>query len=204
MTDKTSGNQSLDSFTLELFDELFTPGTGTPDQDLKNKIQTLVTDANDKTLTGPIIELFNALKQNKTHHDISPVDFDLSKEDLTQLALKHEQIDEHSVSVGGRVNKALPIVNEAIDRVDTYLYEKQTEAPSGIELWDSILETKGRIKKQLNMSEDEWGSYAGQIKYCIDSVEDLAKIIDLPEKVIKDVTHVTQTYRMRLTPYYAS
>ncbi len=204
MTDQPSNDESLDSFTTELFDELFSTGSKIPSQAQKDEIQGLFTAAKNNELTGPIINLFKMLKKNKTRHDISPEKFDLSKNELAQLALKHESIDEHSVSIGGRVNRALPIVDDAIDRVDQYLEEKQQVAPSGIELWDSIQESKERIQSQLNMSEDDWNSYSGQIKNCIDTVEDLAKIIDLPEKVIKDVTHVTQTYRMRLTPYYAS
>lgn len=195
-----SNNESLDSFTHELFGQLLADSNTSATDKQKKEIKDLVNTAENQDLTGPIIDLFLKLKENK----ISPQSAGLSEEKLTTLALKHQQIDEHSVSVGGRVNRALPIVQEAIERVDQYLSEKQKIAPSGIEIWDSMLETKERIKKQLNMTESDWNSYSGQIKNCIDSVEDLSKITNLPAKVIKDVTQVTKTYRMRLTPYYAS
>jgi lysine 2,3-aminomutase len=61
-----------------------------------------------------------------------------------------------------------------------------------------------RIKSDLNIGDEEWYTYSGQIKNCVDSVEKLSKIVKLPETVIKDIGHVIKNYRMRLTPYYAS
>jgi len=199
-----SNKESLDSFTLELFKKLFSGHTATPSKVQKQKIQDLVDRVEQQPLTAPIIELFSNLKQLKSHEGLTPESFGLSREKLAGFAVKHQTQDEHSVSVGGRLTRAFPIVSEANDRVDHYLKESRKVAPSGVELWEAVLETKERIKKQLSMSEDDWNSYSGQIKNCIDSVEDLAKIVDLPEKTIHDVTRVTQTYRMRLTPYYAS
>jgi KamA family protein len=197
-------NKSLDSFTQDFFTELYKSNTGQPSGDMKQEVTALVEKAQSQQLTQPIVDLFTTLDSIRKAHQISPEAFGLSLDTLTQLAVKHQTIDEHSVSVGGRVNKALPIVKEAIERVDEYLSQKGEAAPSGIELWDQIIENKNRIIKHLGMNEADWNSYQGQIKNCIDSVEDLSKIIDLPARVIKDVTHVTQTYRMRLTPYYAS
>ena len=50
----------------------------------------------------------------------------------------------------------------------------------------------------------DWSSYQGQLRFRIDDVETLAKCIQLPAGAIAEVTRVTQDYRMRLTPYYAS
>ena len=108
------------------------------------------------------------------------------------------------MTVGGRVNQALSIVERANERVVNYLKNKDTEAPSGIELWDNIQENVRRIKSTLNIDDDEWNSYSGQLKHCIDSVEKLSKIIDLPSQIIEELKRVTRSYRMRLTPYYAS
>ena len=197
-------DESLDNFTKELFDQLFTNTDASPSKEHEAQIAALTSNAEQQNLTAPVIALFSRLKTLKKEYNLSPDCFGLSKETLSKLAIKHQQIDEHGVSVGGRVSKALPIVQDAIARVDQYLKEKKDLAPSGIELWDTILESKKRIKERLNISEEAWNSYPGQIKHCIDSVEDLSKIIDLPSKVIEKVTHVTKTYRMRLTPYYAS
>ncbi|MFO7658823.1 MAG: hypothetical protein R6W78_17320 [Bacteroidales bacterium] len=78
------------------------------------------------------------------------------------------------------------------------------EAPSGIEVWDRMLENQQPIKNVLGMSEDDWNSYSGQLRHAIEDVETLAKVVDLPERAVEDVLRVTKTYRMRLTPYYAS
>ncbi|WDP93061.1 MAG: KamA family radical SAM protein [Desulfobacter sp.] len=200
----TCKDKSLDTFTLNFFDHLFDGDTGTGDPGLKAEIDDLVRAAASQELTAPIVALFSKLNQLKNQNNISPAAFGLTREDLAPIARKHEAIDEHSVSVGGRVYRALPIVEEAIARVDQYLNAKTEEAPSGFELWDKIQENQARIKKYLKMSDADWNSYSGQIKNCIDTVEDLSKIIDLPEKVIQEVTRVTKDYRMRLTPYYAS
>lgn len=204
MQPQPSKQENLDSFTVELLKELFSgEKVGASDQQIE-KIQSLVKAVEHNQLTAPIIELFSALKQMRSKAGLTPESFGLGKDTLIGFAVKHQRIDEHSVSVGGRVNRALPIVREAVERVDRYIEEKQEAAPSGMELWEAIMEAKIRIKKQLNISEKDWNSYSGQIKNCIDSVEDLARIVDLPEKTIQEVTRVTQTYRMRLTPYYAS
>ncbi len=204
MSDTTSADNRLDQFTTDFFNMLFSGSAPSPSPDLETQVAGLVKKAEDQSLTAPIVELFSRLAELKQTSDLSPETLGLSKERLTDLAIKHQQIDEHSVSIGGRVGKAHPIVQQAIERVDQYLDQKLEDAPSGLEIWDTMLENKERIKAHLKMGDDDWNSYSGQIKNCIDSVDDLAKIIDLPAKVIEEVTRVTKTYRMRLTPYYAS
>ncbi len=194
----------LDSFTTELLDELFAPGEKSPASPDDEELKALLAEAEKEELTAPIISLFTRLKQMKAESGISPDAAGITREVLALLAGKHEAIDEHGVSVGGRVDRALPIVEGARLRVDEYLSAKTIEAPSGIELSSQIEENTLRIKKILGMTDEDWNSYSGQIRNCIDSVEDLAKVIDLPEKVIAEVTRVTKDYRMRLTPYYAS
>ena len=204
MSKLNTDEESLDQFTQTFFTQLFAKKETLPSGAQKKEIEGLLAQAEQQNLTQPIIDLFTRLNTFQTKNQISPESFDLSPQRLSSLAVKHQTIDEHSVSVGGRVSKALPIVQEAIDRVDAYLNEKQAVAPSGIECWDTILENKERIKIHLNISEEEWNTYPGQIKHCIDSIDDLSKIIDLSPRVIQEITHVTRTYRMRLTPYYAS
>lgn len=194
----------LDSLTKEFFEDLFSAPRKPPADEQRNTITRLKETADQKALTAPIVELFSELKRIRFESGLSPASFDLDAEKLTRLAMKHAAIDEHSVSIGGRVNKALTVVKDANDRVDEYLNHKDITAPSGIELWETMLETKEKIKARLKISEDEWNSYSGQIKNCIDTVEDLSRIIELSEAVIKEVTHATRTFRMRLTPYYAS
>lgn len=208
MSEISSNEEKLDNFTQDFFNTLFTTTSQQEDPEFISKMRSEITPlfqaALEQNLTSPIITLFARLKNLNETKKLSPAELGISRQDLVALAVKHETIDEHNVSVGGRVCKALPIVEQAIERVDTYLDKKEEIAPSGFELWNKILENKERIKSRLNIKESDWNSYSGQIQNCIDSVQDLAMIIDLPEKIIKEVTRVTKNYRMRLTPYYAS
>ncbi len=204
MSKANTDEEALDQFTLDFFEILFVTGKNQPTETQKKTISDLVASAEQQNLTSPIVTLFIELASFRKEYNISPESFGLNRERLTKLAIRHQEIDEHKVSIGGRVSKARPIVQAAIGRVDEYLKEKKDVAPSGIELWDTILESKERIKDQLGMKEEDWTSYSGQLRHCINTVEDLAKVIDLPPRVIEEVAHVTQTYRMRLTPYYAS
>jgi KamA family protein len=200
----------MDSFTRELFDTLFSridqkdTGPSTIPVTLSDEINRLFKAAENLELTAPIIDLLIRLKDIKTELNVSPGVFGISKETLVRLSEKHQDLDEHGVTVGGRVSKALPIVSQANQRVRECLEKKGTDAPSGIELWDKIQENARRIKSLLNINDEVWNSYSGQLINCIDSVEKLSKIIHLPTQVIEEIGRVTKNYRMRLTPYYAS
>ena len=171
---------------------------------VRNGIKMDVEQCRQKQKTGPIINLFSRLMDLKNETGQNPDALGVSKGELIELANLHSSLDEHGVTVGGRLTKAIPIVHEAVTRVEEYLEQHPVEAPSGIELWDRIRENIQRIQKKLNISEGDWNSYGGQIRNCIDSVDKLEKIMDLPSDVIDDIRRVTKKYRMRLTPYYAS
>ncbi|GBE14318.1 glutamate 2,3-aminomutase [bacterium BMS3Abin14] len=194
-----------DQFTMELIDELFT-GTGAgskPSSGQTASIKEACDSALQDSSTRKIILLFEALLKYRREAVFTPDDFGLARETIEELASKHQQIDEHGVTVGGRLLKAAPIVEAANARVADYMAHKDAEAPSGIELWDQIQENGARIRKALGMSDEDWGSFPGQLKYAINTVDELARVIDLPASAIRDVTRVTSDYRMRLTPYYA-
>jgi len=206
MSSKNVEYEGLDNLTVELFEEIFEERCDKQnlEEDEKNRVKELFEKATSQDLTNPIVKLFKTLLDYHTQKGVTPDDFGINKEDLIKLALKHQEIDEHYVSVGGRVARALKIVEEANKRVEDYLKHKDEEAPSGIELWDIIQENMERIKSRLGMTDDDWNSYQGQLRFAIEDAETLSKIIDLPAKAIEDVTRVTKHYRMRLTPYYAS
>ncbi len=193
-----------DNYTKELFEILFKGEKRELPTTIIDEVRELYNIALSKELLTPIVELFKKLLDFAEKDNISPLSFGLSKEELLSLANKHAEIDEHHVTVGGRVLRALKIVDEANKRIESYMKNKDIVAPSGVELWDKILENKERIKKALDMSEDEFNSYSGQIKNVIQDVETLSKVLKLPEKAFKDIARVTKKYRMRLTPYYAS
>lgn len=206
MSKRKNTEKRLDHFTRELLEDLFAPSDVNPScsPDLASEINDLLRQSENTEMTGPIVTLFTRLKEIRNSPGILPDAFGISRDTLIYLSEKHQNLDEHEVSIGGRVNMALPIVDQANLRVEEYLQTKDVEAPSGIELWDKIQVNVRRIKLALNIKDEEWNSYSGQIKNCIDSVEKLSKIIRLPEHTIENIGRVTKNYRMRLTPYYAS
>ena len=195
----------LDHYTVELLDDLFREEQQDvkPKPDQLQQLTDLFAAAENEDKTGPIVTLFKALIDLRGK-GISPAAFGISREQLVALAEKHQQIDEHMVSVGGRVGQALRIVAQADARVEDYLARKDVEAPSGIELWDTIQANQKRIKKTLGMSDNDWNSFSGQIRHAINSVDELAELIDLSPAAVTDIFRVTKNYRMRLTPYYTS
>lgn len=205
-TKKTEEIPPLDDFTNELLATLAEPveGVATPGEGMRTEIRELYERANNNNLTAPIIALFERLLSCRREATGAPADFGISNEELAQLAAKHQQIDEHMVSVGGRLTRALPIAGTANSRVSEYLAKKDTEAPSGIEKWSQIEENIARIKTALGMDDASWNSFQGQIRHAVDSVKTLARLIDLPKETLESITRVTKSYRMRLTPYYTS
>ena len=196
----------LDTYTKELLAELEAGSDSRAEQSPgeEREVRDLFTRAENENLTGPIIELFARLLEAARQKKATPADFGISSVDLQRLALKHQQIDEHMVSVGGRLVRALPIAGQANSRVEEYLAAKDSVAPSGIERWDQIQENISRIKSELKMTDEDWNSFQGQIRHAVDSVDTLAKLIDLPKDVLESIGRVTESYRMRLTPYYTS
>ncbi len=193
-----------DSYTRELFELLFKGEKRPVLKTLEDEMSKMLERAREEELTFPIVELFQRLLEFARKDNLSPESFGISREELMALAEKHQEIDEHHVTIGGRVLRALAIVEEANARVKEYMERKDRVAPSGLELWDRIQENRKRIQGVLGMSDDEWNSYGGQIRNAIQDVSTLSKVLELPEKAIEDVTRVTKRYRMRLTPYYAS
>ena len=198
--------ETLDGYSEDLFNILLQPGETerTPSKESQKNAKQLYEQACEANRTSPIIALFSFLLDQKQHQQCSPGSFGLDHTALKKLAVKHQQIDEHMVSVGGRLAQALPIASEANSRVDDYLKEKKRVAASGIELWDRILDNQARIRAELSMSEKDWNSFQGQIRHAVDSVDTLAKLIDLPASAVKSIASVTNNFRMRLTPYYTS
>ncbi len=196
---------NFDIFTIEVLDSLFSglDDDSGLDPSLASNIEMLFSRSVSDNLTGNIVELFQLLTKVRNSSGLSPLAFGLSRKELEGLALKHQNIDEHQVSVGGRVNRALPIVEQAGSRVEWYLKQKDLLAPSGIELWERIVDNHSRIRKILGMSDQEWNSFSGQLKFAIESLDTLGRILRLPQRAIQEVGRVTQSYRMRLTPYYA-
>lgn len=193
-------SSNFDSFTTELFQTIFS-GERAASTEEKQRFADLYQEAAKAESTGSLCTFFQELYRLE---DVSAESLGFTVPQLTELALKHSALDEHGVTIGGRVSRARPIVETANSRVADYLQRRPTEAPSGIELWETIAANGERIKSTLKMSDESWNSYGGQLKYAINDVETLARCLELPSSAIEDVLRVTNKYRMRLTPYYAS
>lgn len=193
-------DMKLDTYTTELLDSICKGSQQEPSQNVEDEIGQLYKTACEQEKTWPIVRLFSRLKELSAENSGTS----LSRQQLEELAFKHQEIDEHMVSVGGRVGQALAIAENANSRVVEYLAKKGTQAPSGIELWEQIRENRQRIQKKLGMKDKDWNSFQGQIRNAVDSVEQLGGLIDLPHSALQDIGRVTKNYRMRLTPYYTS
>ena len=201
----TTAPYVLDSFTKDLFEELFSvEDEASAQEEQQAGVAELKAAALAEQRTQPIVDLFSELVRLHGQQNLTPEQLGLTREELRALAEKHAKLDEHGVTVGGRVGKALPIVAEARSRIFEYLERHALEAPSGIEVWERIEANQSRIKGVLGMTDADWNSYSGQLRHAIENVDTLASVIDLPAKTVEEVRRITQTYRMRLTPYYAS
>ncbi len=202
----TKPDSVFDIYTQEMINELCSSlkRSRQPTDQERREVAELFSLASKKELTAPIVALFGRLLQAHREDHIDINEFGLSCYELEELALKHQQIDEHMVSVGGRLTQALPIADDANSRVVDYLENKDSEAPSGIEMWQQIQENGERIRQELKMSQEDWDSPSGQLRNVVDSVDTLGRLIQLPKKAIEAITRVTKSYRMRLTPYYTS
>jgi lysine 2,3-aminomutase len=194
----------MDAYTQDLFTELYSGATETVPADLAPKVKAALGQAQSAKLTGPIVNLFMLLLTCRREHGLSPASFGVAAADLEALAQAHCETDEHGVTIGGRVDKALAIVETANRRVESYLERKDREAPSGIYLWDTIQANIDRIKAALGMTDADFDSYKGQLKFAINDVETLGRAIPLSRAVLDQVARITSQYRMRLTPYYAA
>jgi lysine 2,3-aminomutase len=217
-TDATAVSQVLDPLTMNFLEDLSIPEhEGLAPEEYRQAVAAGKARAFSGSLTGPgpigpgpigpIVELFSLLERISVEQGWTPEQLGVSREELLELARKHAQMDEHGVTVGGRVGKALSVVRKAEERIAFYRERHQEEAPSGIEVWDRILDNQARIKKLLKISEEDWHSFSGQLRHAIESVETLAQVVGLSEKAVADVRRVTQNcqnYELRVTPYYAS
>ncbi len=200
-------SEKMDKLDREFFEYLYAKGDAIaeiPQQEKERIEEWIELSRTSLKLTVPMVELFKALKDAKDHYGVSPDMIGLDRGELELLAMKHQNIDEHNVSIGGRVMISREIVKSADARVDEYLKVRKEIAPTGTELWDQMLENKRKIMKALDMTNEDWDSYGGQIKHAITSVEQLASILEVPQKLIEDIQRVSKVFRMRISPYYAS
>ncbi|MFP4477260.1 MAG: KamA family radical SAM protein [Desulfatibacillaceae bacterium] len=151
-----------------------------------------------------IVRFFTTLRGIRRKQGFFSDQLGFPQKDLVRLALLHRRLDEHGVTVGGRVYSAIEHVEQVSRRRADYMENRPRTAPSGLDLWPRIQENKKRIQAKMRMSDQDWNSYSGQMTNAVDSLITLSQIVDLPEKALIDLMRATKTFRMRITPYFAS
>lgn len=64
--------------------------------------------------------------------------------------------------------------------------------------------TKNKILKELNATEDDWNNPKWQLKNRITDVDDISKYTDLTNEEYENIKNVSEKYRFAITPYYFS
>ena len=65
-------------------------------------------------------------------------------------------------------------------------------------------DTKGKILKELNATEEDWINPKWQLKNRITDVEEISKYADLSQEEYDNIERVSDEYRFAITPYYFS
>jgi KamA family protein len=121
---------------------------------------------------------------------------------LRELAARHAEIDEHGVSLTGRL-EARAGVRVATERIEPYL-KARGAVPSGIELDTMIRANRKRILDRFGAGEDDWNRYAWQLRHRIEDADTLCELLELPDRRREEIRRVTARFRMGVTPEYAS
>lgn len=64
--------------------------------------------------------------------------------------------------------------------------------------------TKNKILKELNATEEDWNNPNWQLKNRISTVEEISKYADLASEEYENIKKVSENYRFAITPYYFS
>lgn len=64
--------------------------------------------------------------------------------------------------------------------------------------------TKNKILKELNATEQDWNNPKWQLKNRIKTVDEISKYTDLTQEEYEDIKKVGEKYRFAITPYYFS
>ena len=194
---------SLDGFTEELLDQL--AGGGDAPADEAARVAALLAEAEKAEGTAPIVRFFTALKEAKRGQGLGYDAFGLPREALVALAERHAAIDEHGVTIGGRVGQGPGGHGPGQPPRGGLPGPQGRRGPQRHRTVGLHPRQPGPHQEDPRDRDDAtWNSFGGQLSSAINDVETLARCIDLPADTIRDVTRITKKYRMRLTPYYAS
>jgi glutamate 2,3-aminomutase len=88
-------------------------------------------------------------------------------------------------------------------KTDNYL-EAKKRIPRGMEMHGQFNETKKKLLKHFQASEEDWNNWKWQLDNIISDVETLGRVLNLTEEVKNDLIILSKKYRWAVSPYYAS
>lgn len=89
------------------------------------------------------------------------------------------------------------------DKIKDY-QEALKHIQTGFNQWERILENQNRIKSFFNASDEEWESWAWQLKNRIKSSAVLKKLLPLSEQETEEIEKTGTKFRWAVSPYYLS
>lgn len=99
--------------------------------------------------------------------------------------------------------RALHRAEKLRERIETYL-ESRKIIHTGFDVVEDIQVRKHRIMEELGGSEAQWNDWHWQLRNRIRDVDTLARLIDLEEQDLSDITRVGKHHRWAVSPYYLS
>ena len=85
----------MDTYTEDLFNELFSGTADTPPEDMAAGVAAACGQAQAAGMTEPIVNLFMLLLTCRRDNGLSPAAFGINREQLETLAREHATADEH-------------------------------------------------------------------------------------------------------------
>ncbi|WP_334110876.1 glutamate 2,3-aminomutase [Thermodesulfitimonas autotrophica] len=98
---------------------------------------------------------------------------------------------------------ALERARELKSRIADYLTLRDA-IPTGFAWAEKIGYYKARIIELLGASASDWEDWRWQMRNRISDAAFLAKLVDLPETLLKEINEVAKHYRWAISPYYAA
>jgi len=114
-----------------------------------------------------------------------------------------EKYKDKDLTIEKKRQLALKRAEELKERINDYL-EASKNIDTGLKLADQIEENKHRILKYLNATEKDWQDWRWQMRNRFETVEALAKVINLTDQEVEEIKKVSEKYRWAAVPYYVS
>lgn len=92
---------------------------------------------------------------------------------------------------------------ELKSRIQDYL-DVEPYIETGFRMSKRSEQNKENILKYFQATEEDWDSWAWQMKHRVSDIEVLKEIIPLSQQEISDITKISETYRWAASPYYLS